>query len=566
VTIDSPGGGSTGRLVPKADWRISDAAYTSWIDAVESPALEQLLASPLCARAIDQGPLVSIVLPVFNTPGPLLSQTLESIGKQHYQRWELCLVDDASTAPHVRAVLEHYAGRDPRIRWQRRRENGGISLASNDALAMAAGQYIALVDHDDVLAPQALLLVAMAIVENPRAGLLYSDSDELDPSGRRCNPFFKPDWNYDLLLGQNYFNHLTVYSAALVAAVGGFRQEFDASQDYDLALRAVEHLADDQILHIPHILYHWRVVASSVARSDLARACRVGRLAVAEHLARTGQPGEVVAAQNAVIFNRVKRPVTQPEPPVTVLVYGSEPQQLRAAAMNLPHNTDYPALRVVEVLLPAGAEEASGQLNTRCQAVSSEFMCLLHASAEVGGSDFFSALISHLTRAGVGAVGAKMLATEADLSSGPLMTGIGPRGSGRLHLDACCAGATLDSKGYFARLCLDQCASVLHGAALAMRTADFKAVGGISAGLSHPLLVGADICLKLGQRGQPLIWTPYAQVNCPPQMLATGSGLIIHSAELALFEQLWHQQLSPDPFYNPNLDTQNGCYVLPGDE
>ena len=153
-----------------------------------------------------------------------------------------------------------------------------------------------------------------------------------------------------------------------------------------------------------------------------------------------------------------------------------------------------------------------------------------------------------------------MLAPQAGLGCGALMTGVGPHG-----IDACCAQATLDSKGYFARLCLDQHTSVLHGAALALRTADFIAVGGISTGLSHPLLMGADISLKLVQRGQTLIWTPYAQVDCPPGMLAPGSSLAAQAPELALFEQLWRRKLCLDPFYNPNLDTQNACYRLPGD-
>jgi Glycosyl transferase family 2 len=543
-----------------ADWRIADTLYQGWIDATEAPFVAQLLAAPRTAVVMAQGPLISIIMPVFDTPEPLLRQALDSVCDQYYQRWELCLVDDASSSAHVRAVLKQYAARDARIRVQFRQDNGGISLASNDALSMASGRYIALVDHDDVLAPQALLLVASAILANPDTCLLYSDSDELDQSGRRSNPFFKPDWNYDLLLGQNYFNHLTVYSAGLLDAVGGFRREFDASQDYDLALRAVEQLSDDQILHIPHILYHWRVVASSVARSNLGRACQVGRLAVTEHLGRTGQPGEVVAAQRAVIFNRVLRPHVQPQPPLTALVYGSDPEQVGTAARHLQHSADYPALKVVEVILPADPEDASAYLNTRCLEVVTESLCLLHASVRVAESDFFAILTTHLSRAGVSAAGAKMLAAQVGRSDGPLITGVGSRG-----IDSCCAGATLDSKGYFARLSLEQEASVLHGAALALRTAEFKAVAGISAGLSHPLLVGADICFKLGQRGQALIWTPYAQVDCPPGMLARGSSEPAQAPELALFKQYWHRQLCLDPFYNPNLDTQNACYRLPGD-
>lgn len=565
MTDDTPGQASADRGGPVArpefgpieDWRIGDTAYQQWIDSIEAPALQQLVASPLCIRAGDEGPLISIILPVFNTPADLLRQALDSVCAQYYQRWELCLVDDASDLPPVQELVGDYARRDPRIRVQRRQRNGGISRASNDALAMASGAYVALLDHDDVLAPHALLLIAAATLAHPGAGLLYSDSDELDVSGGRSNPFFKPDWNYDLLLGQNYFNHLTVYRTGLLREVGGFRQAFDSSQDYDLALRVIEQLDADEIQHIPHILYHWRVVMGSVARSDLARACSVARRAVAEHLARTDQAGEVVGAQRAVIFNRVVRPPVLPEPAVTALVYGSEPQQVRAAARQLESSAAYPALTVVEAVLPVAAETAAAQLNALCSDVSSEFLCLLHASVEVEQDDFFALLVSHLSRPGVAAVGAKMVLPEAGLSCGPLLLGIGEFG-----VAPCCSEAALGSKGYFARLSLEQHATVLHGAALALRTSSFNAAGGISAGLAHPLLLGPDICLKLGQRGELVVWTPYARVHSSLRMLTLTGESLPDTKQMNCFNQLW-PQLDLDPFYNPNLNTRNGRFRLP---
>lgn len=548
---------ASGESQAVSDWRIPDRRYRAWIDNIETSALAQIAASPDAVQARGTGPLISIILPVFNTPIDLLTEALESICSQSYARWELCVVDDASTVVDVRRVLERYQAREPRIRLQHRAHNGGISRTSNDALAMASGEYVALMDHDDVIAPHALLLVAMAVLAHPGTRLLYTDSDDLDSEGRRCNPFFKPDWNDDLLLGQNYFNHLTVYSSALLRELGGFREAFDASQDYDLALRAVEQLAGHEIRHIPHVLYHWRVVEDSVARANLGRACQVARMAVAEHLLRTGQAGEVVPAEKALIFNRVVRPTPQPGPGITVVVYGEEPAQLAAAAGQLREREEFRAIRIETATVIPGDGGAASELNSLCLSVSTPFIGLLHASARVLQADFFAVLQAHLSRPGVAAAGAQLVALASGLACGPLRAGVGESG-----LAPACPGAASDSKGYFAGLCLEQDASVLHGAALALSTASFRAAGGVSAGLCQPLFVGADICLKLAARGERIIWTPYAKVDCPPPMLFTEAGPESVGEEAVLFDHLWHEALVRDPFYNPNFDTRDASYRL----
>lgn len=543
------------------DWRIPDDSYQAWIDGVESRALADLAASPGARRAARTGPLISIILPVFETPAELLVQALDSVCAQSYPRWELCVVDDASTSAHVREVLEGYGERESRIRLRRRSRNGGISLASNDALAMASGDFVALMDHDDVLAPHALLLVALVVGADPDARLLYSDSDDLDIRGRRCNPFFKPDWNYDLLLGQNYFNHLTVYCRALLAELGGFRTAFDASQDYDLALRAVERLEAREIHHIPYVLYHWRVVTNSAARADLAHACRVARAAVAAHLERTGQAGEVVPAAGALIYNRVVRPLPA-RSGMTAVVYGEDASAIEAAAARLRERAACAEFGIERLLLAVDPPGAATEMHALLRRISTPFLCLLHAGANIVEDDFFALLAAQVDRPGVAAVGPRMQCAAAGLAWGPLRTGLGPLG-----LAPACPGAALDSKGYFASLRLDQEAGVLHGAALALKTATLAAVGGVSPGLAHPLLVGADLSLKVTAGGQKLVWTPGANVDCArvkPGAVATGE---VNSEpageELARFRRLWQRALTTDRFYNPNLDTADGAYRLP---
>ena len=210
--------------------------------------------------------LVSVLLPTFNTPELWLRSCLNSVLAQSYPHWELCVADDASTEPQVRAVLEEYAGRDPRIRSVWRERNGHISAASNSALATARGDYVALLDHDDELHPAALATIVEALQCHPQWQFVYSDEDKIDADGQRYDPYFKPDWNPDLLCGQNCVSHLGVYSRSLMNAVGGFREGLEGSQDWDLALRCSERLQPEQIGHVPAVLYHWRAIAGSTAQ------------------------------------------------------------------------------------------------------------------------------------------------------------------------------------------------------------------------------------------------------------------------------------------------------------
>ena len=241
-------------------------AYADWIAKVETPSMP----SPAMQAAQTGGwpwkPSFSIITPVFNTDAAALRSCLDSVLAQTYPHWELCIADDCSTLPHIRGTLADYAQRDARIRVMHRITNGHIVDASNSALTLATGEFIVLLDHDDVLAPHALYEVASAIQLRPSAQLLYSDEDKLSINGERCSPFFKPDFSPDLLYSQNYFSHLGVYRHELIRAVGGFRTGFEGSQDYDLVLRCLERVEDiHDVLHVPMVLYHWRMAEGSTA-------------------------------------------------------------------------------------------------------------------------------------------------------------------------------------------------------------------------------------------------------------------------------------------------------------
>ncbi len=257
--------------------------YQEWIDHYDAPP--RLRGATMRARsaAMQDAPQFSVIVPTFNTTASALRDMIGSVRAQLYPHWQLCIADDASTAPHVRSILTEAAAEEPRIRLALRERNGNIAAASNSALELATGDFAALLDHDDLIPPHALLAMAEAIKRQPRVDLLYSDEDKLDAEGRRYGPYFKPDYSPELLQGQNVISHLGVYRLSTVRALGGFREGFDGSQDYDLALRVAARTSHP-IVHVPHVLYHWRVYAGAqtFSSTQIDRASAAARRAIRE--------------------------------------------------------------------------------------------------------------------------------------------------------------------------------------------------------------------------------------------------------------------------------------------
>jgi GT2 family glycosyltransferase len=295
-------------------WEADAAWYADWIARRREA---------LTARSVPRGPLVSIVMPCHDTPADYLAGTLSSITAQTYPNWELCLADDGSSSTATLEVLSRYSRGDPRIHVTHLPANRGIAAASNAALALARGALVVPMDHDDLLPEYALATLVEAVTNSPEAKLAYSDSDRIDSVGEPSRPFFKPAWNYDLFLAQNYLNHLTAIDAGLLRSVGGWREGYEGSQDYDLYLRLVEVLERPQILHIPEVLYHWREHQGSFSQSRLAGAVRAARRAIADHLQRTGRTGTVSAPPGALIYNHIRRALPDRRARLTLILLGS---------------------------------------------------------------------------------------------------------------------------------------------------------------------------------------------------------------------------------------------------
>lgn len=552
------------------------ADYAAWVAAYDTVRDEDQGRVAALVAALPTRPLISVVMPVYNPPAGHLERAIASVRRQLYPHWQLCIADDASTQPHVGESLRAAAAADPRIRVTFRERNGHIAAASASALELAEGAFVALLDHDDELAPQALALVAAEINAHPQADLLYSDEDKLDADGRRCEPYFKPDWNPDLLLGQNYVNHLTVYRRDLIERAGGFRPGFDGSQDYDLALRAIEHTTAERIRHIPHILYHWRIQPGAATFSSRQRdaASDAARRAIAEHLRRIGSAATVSAGPGG--FHRVVYPLPEPAPLVSLLVPTRDRLELlRPCLDGLLSRTDYPALEViildndsrepdtlayfqeiqadprVRVLAQPGPFNFSAMNNAGAAAARGSVLGFINNDIVVMGDGWLREMVAQACRPEVGAVGAKLRYGDDTIQHGGVILGIGGIGGHAWRR------LPADQPGRFGGLMLVRNWSAVTAACLVMRKTLFEAVGGFDAEHLAVAFNDVDLCLKLGARGLRIVWTPHAELY-HLESVSRGGDLDTDKRDRFRGESLhmrrqWGPLLDADPCYNPNL-------------
>jgi len=385
------------KAIPQAITRRRDQdPYTRWTWHNRlTPRLRTLLESDAAALVKGGGPLISVVVPAYNTPEKYLRELLDCLRRQIYPRWELCIADDASPLSHVRRILEEAARADVRIKPVFRTENGHISLATNSALEAATGEFVALLDHDDLLPHDALLHVAEAIVRHPTVGYLYTDEDKIDDTGRRYDPQFKGGWSPEMAITHNYTHHLSVIRREIVEKAGRLRPEFNGAQDIDLFLRCAELIGDADVVHVPFIGYHWRAHAESTAtRGDqkgyLFEAARNG---IAEATKRRGLRAEPVlpefAREYALCLHQLKwAPAILRENPVTIVIPSkNRPDLLRTCLDSIARTTPVESVKVIVVDDNSTDPETlaflstlSSRSNLRCE--------VLHAPANAGGFNY----------------------------------------------------------------------------------------------------------------------------------------------------------------------------------
>jgi GT2 family glycosyltransferase len=546
-------------------------AYDAWV-ARNTPDAAELAALRSQAEALPRPPHFSVVVPVHDIVEPLLRRCLDSVLSQAWERWEMCIVDDGSRAPHVGPVLDSYARMDARIRVERRPVSGGIVAATQCALGLARGDFVAFLDHDDELAPEALLSIAARLGMEPDLDLIYSDEDKLDEAGRRVEPFFKPDWSPDLLLSMNYLNHLTVVRRSLLEAVGGLRAGFEGSQDYDLLLRLTERT--QRIGHVPRVLYHWRKVAGSEAaqRGVKGYAQVSARRALEEALARRSLQGYVDSPRPGLYGVRYR---IQGEPLVSIVIPTRDGAPvLRACVQSLEQrttwrkwelllvdngSTDPEALAYLtelsrrhRVLRDARPFNWSALNNAAAREARGDYLLFMNNDMEVIAPDWMDALLEHIQRPGVGAAGGRLLYPDGRVQHAGVVLGIGAvAGHAFKHLPA-------SDPGYACLGHVVRDVSAVTGACMMVRRDAFERVGGFDERL--PVAYNdIDFCLKLRRAGYVVVYTPYATLY---HHESATRGQLDPPEDLALMKARWHDVLGADPYYSPHLSRDREDYAI----
>ena len=538
-------------------------------------------AAPGRARAevhhLPARPRISVITPVYNVDAEWLRRCVDSVRAQWYPYWELCLCDDGSTREETRAALAAYQGLDPRIKVIRSDGNLGIAAASNRAAEFATGEWLALLDHDDELAPDALLCVARAVGGQPELDVLYTDEDKIDEAGRYGDHYFKPDWSPEHLQSVMYLLHMLVVRKRLFWDVGGFRPEFDGAQDYDLALRLTGRT--NRIGHIPKVLYHWRMIAGSAAAEVDAKpaALNAGQRALEDFVRREKLPAAVEPGLLPGLF-RVKYRVAG-RPKVTLVIIASNQVALLPGrgrglmvdnfARSIVDRTEYAnyeilvahdgnlPLETVRRLRDMGCrlEEYPGprkpfsfahKANWSLRQARTELVVLLNDDMAVIDGGWLEALLEYAQQPWVGAVGGKLVYPDGRLQHAGVVLGVG-EGQGAMHVYH---GFPRDFVGYNAFTHVVRNYSAVTGACLATRMSVFEEMGGFDEqyGVDYN---DTDYCLSLIERGYRIVYTPYCELyhfegqSMPRRGQAT--------AELGSFRTKWAKYLDADPHYNVNL-------------
>lgn len=476
-------------------------------------------------------PVISVIMPVYNPPLGLLREAIESVRTQLYPHWELCLADDASTDKDVIDYLKSLSLLDGRIKVIFREHNGHISAASNSALEVATGEFVALMDNDDLLTRHALYWVARTIRENPDAGIIYSDEDKISIDGTRSSPHFKSDWNEFLFRSQNMICHLGVYRRDLINEVGQFRVGFEGAQDYDLALRCVEKLERNQIIHIPRVLYHWRIHAGSTAMASEEKpyAALAGVNALNEHLERKGGVG--TAELSSLGMYRVHYTLPASAPLVSLVIptrnaralvkqcidsirqlttYANYEIILIDNGSDEPESLEYFAQLDQEdnirVMRDEGPFNYSALNNAAVRIANGELIGLINNDIEVISPKWLSEMVSIALQPKVGAVGARLWYPDDKLQHGGVIVGLGGvAGHSHKYLPK-------GAHGYFCRAELIQEFSAVTAACLIVKKSVFDEVGGLDEENLKVTFNDVDFCLKVQKAGYLNVWTPFAEL------------------------------------------------------
>ncbi|EGO7586554.1 glycosyltransferase family 2 protein [Enterococcus faecalis] len=552
----------------------NQASYPNWLarnEVLDIEAMTQEIAT------FHYQPKISIAMPVYNVEEKWLRLCIDSILNQVYTNWELCMADDASTDPNVKKILTEYQQLDERIRVVFREQNGHISEATNSALAIATGEFVALLDNDDELAINAFYEVVKVLNENPELDLIYSDEDKIDMDGNRSDPAFKPDWSPDLLLGTNYVSHLGVYRRSILEEIGGFRKGYEGSQDYDLVLRFTEKTTKERITHIPKVLYYWRMLPTSTAvdQGSKGYAFEAGLRAVQDALVRRGINGHATHGAANGLYD-VYYDIESEKLVSIIIPTKNGYKDVQRCVSSIIEKTTYQNYEIImadngstdpkmhelyaefEQQLPGRFFVESIDIpfnfstinNRAAKKAHGEYLLFLNNDTEVITENWLTLMVSFAQQERIGCVGAKLLYPNNTVQHAGVILGLGGV-AGHGHY-----GYPHGDLGYFGRLAINVNYSAVTAACLLMKKADFDAVGGFEEAFTVAFN-DVDLCLKVQALGRDNVWLHEAELyHFESQTRGyddKGKKKKRFEQEKVMMEEKWGPLIENDPFYNPNL-------------
>ncbi len=533
-------------------------------------------------------PLISVIMPVYNTPEPFLREAIQSVLNQVYPNWELCIADDASTHSYIKPILQEYQAKDNRIKVNFRKSNGHISANSNSALELATGEYIALLDHDDILTPDALYEVVSFLNQHPEADMIYSDEDKLNENNQLNSPFFKPDWCPDSFLSRMYTCHLGIYRRELVNQVGQFRVGYEGSQDYDLVLRFTE--KTDKIFHIPKVLYHWRIHSDSAASGTAAKpyAYQASLKALQDAIDRRGEAGTVQPVEGFLGHYLVRYEIKDYKKVSIIIPTRDLGEVLDRCLESIFTQSTYPNYEVI--LIDNGSVEdqtykiiehwkKKEKYRFKCYSLdipfnyskinnygvsqaSGDYLLFLNNDTEVITPDWIEAMVEQVQRPSIGAVGALLLYPDDTIQHAGVVMGLGGvAGHSYYKMPS-------EIPGYFGNLLGINNVSAVTAACLMCRREVFESIGGFDEELAIAYN-DIDFCLKIRQQGYHNIFLSHVilyhhESKSRKHYQKSPEKKKILKQEFKLMEERWQEIIHNDPCYSPHLSRSRPDYTIIG--
>lgn len=549
--------------------------YAEWIRRYDTFTDEKRAAKLALINAFAHRPLISVLLPISSPNPEWLGRTIDSVRGQIYPNWELWIVGNTPVERETAVILERCAEEDGRIKVLFFGQNGDGSTITNRALDLARGDWTTLLAQHDQLSENALFWITELLNREPACRLIYSDEDRINDSGKRFSPYFKCDWNPDLFYSGNLISRLCVFRTLLLREIGGEDPQFGACRDFDIALRYIERLDQNQIFHIPHVLYHKRANEgeSNTAENKKSLALRLGERALNEHFQRQSIPARAESIGHGY---RIRYSLPSDPPPVSIIIPTRDRVRLlRKCISSILAKTDYPNY---EILVIDNGSESRATLrylrklasdpririlrddrpfnfsalnNEAVKSARGTILALLNNDLEVISRGWLTEMVSHALRPGIGAVGARLLYPNGTLQHGGIILGIrGLAGHSHKHIPK-------NQRGYFCRAGLTQTISAVTAACLVIRKEIYERVGGLDEVNLKVAYSDVDFCLRLREAGYRNIWTPFAELyhhesasrgyEDSPQKQAR------FAREAAYLQKRWGTQLLADPAYNQNL-------------